>query len=119
MIKNGKSKLISVKYSPQIYTVAKLIKPSGEHKEFVKDRYLLKDHNNEYILQELKLNDPNDKRDPKLFFGNELLSVGDNRDNTINKDFNNNDAFLINTVQTKEFTKEQTSNNQIKLKKIK
>ena len=37
---------------------------------------MLLDDNDKYVLQEIKLNDPNKKRSAKLFFGSELLRVG-------------------------------------------
>ena len=48
MIKKNKSKskLLSLKYSPEIYKVYKVIKPD----DFVKERYLLKDSNNITVL---------------------------------------------------------------------
>jgi len=107
VIKEGNSKLISVKYSPEIFTVAHIVKPKGEHKQFMKERYFLLDSNSEYVLTEYKINDPTAKRDKKLFFGSELLRVGDNIDNSRAKELNNNDAYLINTVQTHEFTKQK------------
>ncbi len=36
MIKNNKTKLLSLKYSPEIYKVYKVIKPD----DFVKERYI-------------------------------------------------------------------------------
>ena len=71
MIKKNKSKLLSLKYSPEIYKVYKVIKPD----DFVKERYLLRDSNDITILTELKLNNPNAVRQAKLFFGSELLRV--------------------------------------------
>ena len=59
-----------------------------------------------FIRTELKLNDPNKNRSAKLFFGSELLRIGENNnDNMINKNFNNDDAFLINNGQFEEFKK--------------
>ncbi len=90
MIKKNKSKLLSLKYSSQIYTEYKVIKAD----DFVKERYLLRDSNeveiiNLYslrsttltgnlvpstrdsyditLLTELKLNNPNAIRQAKLF----------------------------------------------------
>ena len=62
----------------------------------MKDRYMLLDGNDKFVLQEIKLNDPNKKRSAKLFFGSELLRVGENNnDNMTNKKINNEDAFNI------------------------
>ena len=91
-IKEGKGKLIISKYSPDVYKVVETPEPKGEHKEFMKDRYMLLDGNDKFVLQEIKLNDPNKKRSAKLFFGSELLRVGENNnDNMTNKKFNNDD----------------------------
>lgn len=95
MIKNNKGKLLSLKYSPEIYKVYKIIKPD----DFVKERYLLRDSNNKTVLTELKLNNPNAIRQAKLFFGSELLRVGDNNDNITNDDYMDNDDDLINAVE--------------------
>ena len=74
----------------------------------MKDRYMLLDDNDKFVLQEIKLNDPNKKRSAKLFFGSELLRVGENNnDNMTNKKFNNEDAFNINDGNFEEFKKSQ------------
>jgi hypothetical protein len=95
MIKKNKSKLLSLKYSPEIYKVYKVIKPD----DFVKERYLIRDSNNVTVLTELKLNNPNAIRQAKLFFGSELLRVGDNAENITDDNFLNNDNDLINAVE--------------------
>ena len=95
MIKNNKSKLLSLKYSPEIYKVYKVIKPD----DFVKERYLLKDSNDTTVLTELKLNNPNATRQAKIFFGSDLLRVGDNDENITNNKFMDNDDDLINAVE--------------------
>ena len=105
-IKEGHGKLLISKYSPDIYKVVETPEPVGEHKDFMKDRYMLLDGNDKFVLQEIKLNDPNKKRSAKLFFGSELLRVGENNnDNMLNKKFNNNDAFNINDGNFEEFKK--------------
>ena len=61
-----------------------------------------------FVLQEIKLNDPNKKRSAKLSFGSELLRVGENNnDNMTNKKFNNDDAFNINYGNFEQFKKSQ------------
>ena len=105
-LKEGKGKLLISKYSPDVYKVVEAPEPKGEHKEFMKPRYMLLDKDDKFIRTELKLNDPNDKRSAKLFFGSELLRIGENNnDNMINKEFNNDDAFLINNGNFEEFKK--------------
>ncbi len=95
MIKSNKSKLLSLKYSPEIYKVYKVIKAD----DFVKERYLLRDSNDITILTQLKLNNPNAIRPAKLFFGSDLLRVGDNNDNITDDNFLNNDDNLIDAVE--------------------
>ena len=98
MIEKNKSKLLSLKYSPEIFKVYKVIKPD----DFVKERYLLRHSNDVTVLTELKLNNPNAVRQAKLFFGSDLLRVGDNNENITNNDFNDNDDDLINAVEQDE-----------------
>jgi hypothetical protein len=118
-IKEGKGKLLISKYSPDIYTVVETPEPVGEHKDFMKDRYMLLDGNDKYVLQEIKLNDPNKKRSAKLFFGSELLRVGENNnDNMTNKKFNNEIAFNINDGNFEEYKKAHNPKPIPKPKKI-
>ena len=119
-IKKGDGKLIITKYNPGIYSVVEAPEPKGEHAEFMKPRYMLKDKDDRLIRTELKkFNDPNANRSAKLFFGSELMRVGDNvNDNMANKDFSNHDANLINTGRFEEFTKGQKKNKKNKTKKI-
>ena len=118
-IKEGKGKLLVSKYSPDVYTVVETPEPVGEHKDFMKDRYMLLDGNDKFVLQEIKLNDPNKKRSAKLFFGSELLRVGENNnDNMTNKKFNNEDAFNINDGNFEEFKKSQKPKSIPKPKKL-
>ena len=85
----------------------------------MKDRYMLLDGNDKFVLQEIKLNDPNKKRSAKLFFGSELLRVGENdNDNMLNKNFNNDVAFNINDGNFEEFKKSQKPKPIPKSKKI-
>ena len=103
MIKKNKSKLLSLKYSPQIYKVYKVIKSD----DFVKERYLVRDSNDETVLTELKLNNPNAIRQARIFFGSDLLRVGDNDENITDDDYMNNDDDLINAVEDDEEEQEQ------------
>ena len=97
-IKKGDGKLLISKYTPEIYTVVESTEPKGEHAEFMKPRYMLKDSDGHLVRTELKKNDPNANRSAKQFFGSELLRVGDNVDGIMtNKKFNNHDANLITT----------------------
>ena len=75
LLKAGKKKLIIAKYSPDIYTIAKIIKPTGKDKEFVRTRYFLYDKNNMIVDTELKKNNPNKARAHKLFFASELQKI--------------------------------------------
>ena len=103
MIKNNKSKLLSLKYSPEIFTVYKVIKSD----DFVKERYILKDSNNITVLTELKLNNPNVVRQARVFFGSDLLRVGDNAENITDDDYMDNDDDLINAVEEDDEEQEQ------------
>ena len=107
MIEKNKSKLLSLKYSPEIFKVYKVIKPD----DFVKERYLLRHSNDVTVLTELKLNNPNAVRQAKLFFGSDLLRVGDNNENITNNDFNDNDDDLINAVEQDEQEERPLRNN--------
>ena len=103
MIKKNKSKLLSLKYSPQIYKVYKVIKSD----DFVKERYLVRDSNDETVLTELKLNNPNATRQARIFFGSDLLRVGDNAENITDDDYMDNDDDLINAVEEDDEEQEQ------------
>ena len=116
-IKEGKGKLLISKYSPDVYKVVETPEPVGEHKDFMKDRYMLLDGNDKFVLQEIKLNDPNKKRSAKLFFGSELLRVGENNnDNMTNKRFNNEDAFNINDGNFEKLKNHKNQNQYLNLK---
>ena len=59
LIKSGNSKYIVVKYSPELYYIDNILTPKGPHKDFRNKRYTLRNSNNEPLLTELKLNNPN------------------------------------------------------------
>ena len=65
----------------------------------MKERYLVRDSNDETVLTELKLNNPNATRQARIFFGSDLLRVGDNAENITDDDYMNNDDDLINAVE--------------------
>jgi hypothetical protein len=75
LLKAGKKKLIIAKYSPDIYTIARVIEPTGKDAEFVRTRYFLYDKNNMIVDTELKRNNPNKARAHKLFFASELQKI--------------------------------------------
>ena len=75
LLKAGKKKLIIAKYTPDVYTIAKIIKNKGKDAEFVRTRYFLYDKNNQLVDTELKLNNPNKARAHKLFFASELQKI--------------------------------------------
>ena len=77
LLKAGKGKLIIARYTPDIYRIAKVIKPNPDHKnaEFVRTRYFLYDKKNRIVDTELKKNDPNKRRPHKLFFASELQKI--------------------------------------------
>ena len=77
LLKAGKKKLIIARYTPDVYRIAKVIKPNPNSKdaEFVRTRYFLYDKNNRIVDTELKLNNPNKARPHKLFFASELQKI--------------------------------------------
>ena len=50
-------------------------------------------------MTELKLNNPNAVRQARIFFGSDLLRVGDNDENITNGEYMDNDNDLINAVE--------------------
>jgi hypothetical protein len=77
LLKAGRKKLIIAKYTPDVYTIAKVIKPNPDKKdaEFVRTRYFLYDKNNRIVDTELKRNNPDKARPHKLFFASELQKI--------------------------------------------
>ena len=77
LLKAGKKKLIIARYTPDVYRIAKVIKPNPTNKdaEFVRTRYFLFDKDNRIVDTELKLNNPNKARAHKLFFASELQKI--------------------------------------------
>ena len=75
LIKSGNSKYIVVKYSPELYYIDNILTPKGPHKDFRNKRYTLRNSNNEPLLTELKLNNPNAIRGQKIFFGSDLQKI--------------------------------------------
>ena len=85
-IKAGNEKLVPVKYSPTIYEIDKIIIPIPGKEEFMNDRYTLIDPDTgEPVLQELKKNNPNAERVPKLFFASELQRVDKNTEQVLTR----------------------------------
>jgi hypothetical protein len=85
-IKAGNEKLVPVKYSPTIYEIDKIIIPIPGKEEFMNDRYTLIDPDTgEPVLQELKKNNPNADRVPKLFFASELQRVDKNTEQVLTR----------------------------------
>ena len=79
LIKSGDKKYIVSKYSPEIFTVDRIIDPRGRDSEFVKTRYTLRDQKNKIQLQEFKNNKPNLVLKPKLFFATELQLIDEKK----------------------------------------
>ena len=77
--KAGNKKLLPVKYSPELFTVEKRIRPH----QLRKARYTLLDSNGRQVLQELADKSESFKREPKLFFGTELQKVNKDSENII------------------------------------
>ena len=119
LIKASRGKFIVVKYSPDIYYIKEVLKPSQKLKDFTNTRYILKDKNDNVVLTELKLNNPNRERGPKYFFGNELQRVNTKEEKQI---ITNNEADKlnkINSIEFKELIKEIDNNNKSKSKEPK
>ena len=90
LLKAGKKKLIIAKYTPDVYTIAKIIKNKGKDAEFVRTRYFLYDKNNRLVDTELKLNNPNKARAHKLFFASELQKINKQSKKLISQDTTEN-----------------------------
>jgi len=99
IIKAGKKKLLPVKYTPNIYTVAEVIKPRGRDQEFVKKRYKLNDSTGQPKLTELKRNNPNAVRKVQVFFGTDLQKVTDTKPKKL---INTSDAEKLNSIPLDE-----------------
>ena len=78
MIKAGNSKLVVVKYSPEIFRIRTKKEPTGERKDFQTTRYTLSHSDGSPLRTELKLNNPNRIRGAKFFYGTELQRVDEN-----------------------------------------
>ena len=110
LVKAGKEKLIPVRYSPTIYKISKVMKPSGIRKDFMQKRYKLVDLNDNPLLTELKLNNPNVVRGSKIFFASELQKVDKDTKPIISKREGNKLNDVIDDVdleETKQIEKEK------------
>ena len=105
IIKSGRKKLIPVMWSPNIYTIKKRErKPKDIDKDFYKPSYTLLDSDNNVVLSQIKLNNPNRERGPKKFFATELQKVDeDNIENVISQ----NEALKINNLGLEELNEEE------------
>ena len=75
MVKAGNSKLVVVKYSPEIFQIKTKKEPTGDQIDFKTTRYTLKHLDGSPLLTELKRNNPNRIRGAKYFYGTELQRV--------------------------------------------
>ena len=105
IIKSGRKKLIPVMWSPNIYTIKKRErKPKDIDKDFYKPSYTLLDSDNNVVLSQIKLNNPNRERGPKKFFATELQKVDEsNIENVISQ----NEALKINNLGLEELNEEE------------
>ena len=94
LYKSGDKKYVVAKYTPDIYTIVTTPAVKGLDAEFVKPRYKLIDPNGNYVLTELKRNNPNAKRGHKLFFASELQKVDE--ENIPTKGIKQEDAIELN-----------------------
>jgi transposase InsO family protein len=74
-IKSGNSKKIIVKYTPKIYRISRVIRPTGAKRDFQQHRYILRDDDNLLVF------DDNDK--PIKFYASDLLFVDHESPNLI------------------------------------
>ena len=74
--KQGKGKLLPVKYSPEVYIVDKVIRPR-KNKDFNRNQYQLRrTDNNEPVWTEYRVNERSETvHDKQLFFGSDLQLV--------------------------------------------
>ena len=94
LYKSGDKKYVVAKYTPDIYTIVTTPAVKGLDAEFVKPRYKLIDPDGNYVLTELKKNNPNAKRGHKLFFASELQKVDE--ENIPTKGIKQEDAIELN-----------------------
>ncbi len=73
-----------MKWSAKIYTVDRVVK-SRQQRAFALDKYIVKDQNNDVVLEEEKLNNINRDRQPKKFNIYDLQKIDPNTVNTRNK----------------------------------
>ena len=97
LIEQGDKKYVPVKFTPNIYTIAKVKAPRGRDAEFIKTRYTLYDSAGNEKLREFKANNPNKERKPQVFFATELQRVVDKPDD---KHITQRDADKLNKVKS-------------------
>ena len=83
VIKAGDQKQIPVKYTPEVFIIKRILKPKEELKDFTKLRYNLSNQNGLDLITQIKLNNPNRKRGPQIFFATELQLVPSKPDKII------------------------------------
>ena len=108
LIKGGDLNQV-VNYSPNIFTVDKVIEAQGLHKDFTRERYWLLNNLGQPQLREYKANKPNDVYGKQYFFASELQLVP--AGSVINNsDIDNAKANYLNkseTVEDKEVKKKK------------
>ena len=89
-----------VVYSPDIYTVDKVIEAQGLDKDFTRERYWLLKQNGQPLLRQVKHNRPNDVRGNQYFFSSELQLVP--AGSVVNSFIDNAKARYLNKTETVE-----------------
>ena len=115
LVKAGQEKLVPVRYSPTIYKIGKVLKPRGIRKDFMQKRYKLVDFNDNPLLTELKLNNPNATRGSKIFFASELQKVDKDTKSIITKTKGNKLNNIVDEVDLEEA--KQTAKEKREIKK--
>ena len=124
MIKNDQKKLIVVNYSPDVYTISKILKKdlvdTRDHLrrkvEYENLRYTLKLHGVE-VQTEQKMNNPDKRRESKRFFGSDFIKIDKNAKNTFLEPFSIQDAMILNKGENPLLPRERQEVKKMEKKK--
>ena len=126
MIKNDQKKLIVVNYSPDVYTISKILKKdlvdTRDHLrrkvEFENLRYTIKLNGVEVQTQQ-KMNNPDKRRESKRFFGSDFIKIDKNAKNTFLEQFSIQDAMKLNKEENALLPREEERDEVKKMEKKK
>ena len=111
--KQGQSKLLPVKFSPEIYIVESVIHPK-ENPEFANDEYTLKTLKGIILKKESKSNDKKGLvHEPQRFFASDLLEVQRNQETIISQ----HQGVRLNKLGTDAFNEEELEALELKKQK--